>query len=94
MAATAMSRPVPAARTCSTRTRKMISSDRAMAPNRFAVPVHAMILRRIGSLNTNLRPSAISALRFWRWPPGGGASRPPMASSDATETASARSTTA
>ena len=36
----------------------------AMELNRFDVPVQATILRRIGCLTTNFRPSAISARRF------------------------------
>jgi hypothetical protein len=37
----AISSPVSAALTCRTRIRKMISTAAAIAPNRFAVPVHA-----------------------------------------------------
>ncbi len=86
--ATAMSSPVSAGRTRRTRTRKTISSATPMLPNRFAVPVQATILRRMGCPSTNESPSVISALRPARSPAGCGASaRPPMASSDATETA-------
>jgi hypothetical protein len=44
----------------------MISTAPAIEENRFAVPVQATILRRIGSPTTNLRPSAISARRLGR----------------------------
>jgi hypothetical protein len=84
---TAISSPVSAGRTCRTRTRKMICTAAAMAPNRFAVPVHAAMLRRIGSLTTNFRPSKISARSAWRGAGGGGCSRVLMASRDTTETA-------
>jgi hypothetical protein len=84
---TAMSSPVSAGLTCRTRTRKMISTAVAMAPNRFAVPVHAAMLRRIGCLSTNFRPSKTSARSVWRGAGGGGCSRALMASRDATETA-------
>jgi hypothetical protein len=84
---TAISSPVSAGLTCRTRTRKMISRAAAMAPNRFAVPVHAAMLRRIGCLTTNLRPSKTSARSVWRGAGGGGSSRALMASRDTTETA-------
>jgi hypothetical protein len=84
---TAISSPVSAGLTCRIRTRKMICSAAAMAPNRFAVPVHAAMLRRIGCLSTNFRPSEISARSVWCGPGGGGRSRALMASRDATETA-------
>ncbi len=85
--AAAMSAPVPAGGTRSTRTMKTISSAMPMLPNRFAVPVQAVILRRIGWRSTNDSPSAISVRSFWRWPGWGGSSRARMASSDATDTA-------
>lgn len=40
-----------------TRTRNRISSATVIEPNRFAVPVHAAILRSTGCLNTNARPA-------------------------------------
>jgi len=86
--ATATSSPVSAGRTRSTRTRKTISSARAMLPNRFAVPVQAAILRRIGCRSTKESPSAISARRPARPAPACGvSSRTRMPSSEATETA-------
>jgi hypothetical protein len=86
-ALSANSTPVKAGRTWSTRTRKTISTATAMALNRFDVPVHATILRRIGCPTTNFRPSAISARRFRR-PSAGvvGSSLVLIASSDATDT--------
>ncbi|HEX8007406.1 MAG TPA: hypothetical protein VF482_13350 [Trebonia sp.] len=84
----ASSTPVKAGRTWSTRTRKTISTATAMAPNRFDVPVHATILRRIGCPSTNFRPSAISARRLRRPSTGViGSSLVLMPSSDATDTA-------
>ncbi len=84
---TAISSPVSAGLTCRTRTRKMISTAAAIAPNRFAVPVQAAMLRRIGCLSTNFRPSKTSARSVWRGAGGGGSSRARMASRDVTETA-------
>ncbi|HEX9517544.1 MAG TPA: hypothetical protein VF940_15385 [Streptosporangiaceae bacterium] len=51
-----------AGRTCTTRTRNTISRAPEIEPNKFAVPVHAAILRRTGCLNTNASP-AKSSLR-------------------------------
>ena len=42
------SSPTSAGRTCTTRTRKIISSATVIEPNRFAVPVQAAILRSTG----------------------------------------------
>jgi len=88
--ATAMSSPVSAGLTRRTRTRKTISSAIPMLPNRFAVPVQAVILRRIGWRSTNESPSPISARSVVPWGPlsdRGASSRTRMASSDTTETA-------
>ena len=58
-----------------------------MPLNRFDVPVQATILRRIGCLTTNFRPSAISARRFRCSGAGSGrCSLVLMANSDATDT--------
>jgi hypothetical protein len=84
---TAISSPVSAGLTCRTRIRKMISTAAAIAPNRFAVPVHAAMLRRIGCRNTKFRPSRTSARSVWRGAGGGGSSRARMTSRDTTETA-------
>ena len=62
-------RPVYAGRTCSTRTRKMISSVNTMLPKKLAVPVHAAILRSTGCRTTKFRPAKISVRSFGRSPP-------------------------
>ena len=83
----ANSTPVKAGWTCSTRIRKTIPMAMHMPLNRFAVPVQATILRRIGCLTTNFRPSAISARRFRCSGAGSGrCSLVLMANSDATDT--------